>query len=60
MGVAGNNFANFYKSERRREQIQEKREALEAKKRAGNITPFGTALLSVAELERGRKQSGKY
>ena len=51
---SGNNFANFYKSERRREQIQEKRLALEAKKRDGNITPFGPNLrLNVTELDHG-------
>ena len=52
--LSGNNFANFYKSERRREQIQEKRAALEAKKRDGNITPFGQNLrLNVTELDHG-------
>lgn len=40
--VPGNNFANFYKSQRRKEQIQEKRNALDAKKREGIISePFG-------------------
>ena len=34
----GNNFANFYKSQRRKEQIQEKRNALDAKKREGLIS----------------------
>lgn len=52
----GNNFANFYKSERRREQIDQKRAALEAKKLAGHITPFGqdnlaSIRLSVTELD---------
>ena len=62
----GNNFANFYKSERRREQIDEKRKALEAKKRAGVITPFGqenlaSLRLSVTELDgqpRGKLVDG--
>ena len=58
MTFPGNNFANFYKSERRREQIQEKRAALEAKKRDGNITPFGqNLLLNVSELDHGSGQS---
>ena len=35
--ILGNNFANFYKSQRRKEQIQEKRNALDAKKREGLI-----------------------
>ena len=35
---SGNNFANFYKSQRRKEQIQEKRNALDAKKREGLIS----------------------
>ena len=35
---SGNNFANFYKSQRRKEQIQEKRNALNAKKREGLIS----------------------
>ena len=34
----GNNFANFYKSQRRKEQIQEKMNALDAKKREGLIS----------------------
>ena len=36
--VTGNNFANFYKSQRRKEQIQEKRNSLDAKKREGLIS----------------------
>ena len=64
--LLGNNFANFYKSERRREQIDEKRKALEAKKRAGVITPFGqenlaSLRLSVTELDgqpRGKLVDG--
>ncbi|XP_023321006.1 potassium voltage-gated channel protein Shab [Eurytemora carolleeae] len=52
--IIGNNFANFYKSERRKEQIDEKRKALEKKKREGQITPFGENLgLNVTELEQG-------
>eukprot|EP00090_Calanus_glacialis_P008953 TRINITY_DN17274_c0_g1_i1.p1 TRINITY_DN17274_c0_g1~~TRINITY_DN17274_c0_g1_i1.p1 ORF type:complete len:566 (-),score=77.28 TRINITY_DN17274_c0_g1_i1:155-1852(-) len=59
--IIGNNFANFYKSERRREQIQEKRAALEAKKRDGNITPFGQNLrLNVTELDHGLRRDSYY
>ena len=50
--ISGNNFANFYKSERRREQIEEKRKALETKKREGQLSPFGQNIgLNVTELE---------
>ena len=38
----------FYKSQRRKEQIQEKRMALEAKKREGIITPFS---LNVSDID---------
>ena len=47
----GNNFAMFYKSQRRKEQIQEKRMALEAKKREGLITPFS---LNVSDIDSRR------
>ena len=46
--ISGNNFAMFYKSQRRKEQIQEKRIALEAKKREGIITPFS---LNVSDID---------
>ena len=36
--ITGNNFANFYKSQRRKEAIQEKRNALDAKKKEGLIS----------------------
>jgi len=52
--IIGNNFANFYKSERRKEQIQEKRAALEEKRKEGHITPFGQNLrMDVTELDQG-------
>ena len=52
--LTGNNFANFYKSERRREQIQEKRAALEARRKEGNITPYGQNMrLNVTDLNHG-------
>lgn len=38
--IIGNNFAAFYKNERRREQLAEKKSALERAKRKGAITPF--------------------
>ena len=49
--IIGNNFANFYKSQRRKEQIQEKRNALDAKKREGIITePFGKPFIVLFHL----------
>ena len=38
--IIGNNFAAFYKNERRREQLSEKKAALERARRKGAITPF--------------------
>ena len=38
--IIGNNFAAFYKNERRREQLAEKKAALERARRKGAITPF--------------------
>ena len=38
--IIGNNFAAFYKNERRREQLKEKKAALERARRKGAITPF--------------------
>ncbi len=38
--IIGNNFAAFYKNERRREQLAEKKSALERARRKGAITPF--------------------
>ena len=38
--IIGNNFAAFYKNERRREQLKEKKAALERARRKGVITPF--------------------
>ncbi len=37
---AGNNFAAFYKNERRREQLAEKKLAIERARRKGAIQPF--------------------
>ena len=55
MDYLGNNFANFYKSERRREQIEEKKKALEALKREGLITPFGEHIkLTIPDQDHGR------
>jgi hypothetical protein len=55
MDFLGNNFANFYKSERRREQIEEKKKALEALKREGLITPFGEHIrLTIPDQDHGR------
>lgn len=41
--IIGNNFAAFYKNERRREQLAEKKSALERAKHKGSITPFPLA-----------------
>ena len=38
--IIGNNFAAFYKNERRREALSEKRAAMERMRRKGAITPF--------------------
>ena len=38
--IIGNNFAAFYKNERRREQLAEKKGAMERARRKGAITPF--------------------
>jgi len=38
--IIGNNFAAFYKNERRREQLAEKKVAMERAQRKGAITPF--------------------
>ena len=38
--IIGNNFAAFYKNERRREQLAEKKSAMERAQRRGAITPF--------------------
>jgi hypothetical protein len=38
--IIGNNFAAFYKNERRREQLAEKKTAMERAQRRGAITPF--------------------
>ena len=38
--IIGNNFAAFYKNERRRQQLAEKKLALERARRKGAITPF--------------------
>lgn len=38
--IIGNNFAAFYKNERRREQLAEKKSAMERAQRKGAITPF--------------------
>ena len=38
--IIGNNFAAFYKNERRREQLTEKKSALERARRKGAITVF--------------------
>ena len=38
--IIGNNFAAFYKNERRRQQLAEKKLALERARRKGALTPF--------------------
>ena len=38
--IIGNNFAAFYKNERRREALSEKKAAMERMRRKGAITPF--------------------
>merc|ERR1711971_493135 len=38
--IIGNNFAAFYKNERRREALSEKKAAMERAQRKGAITPF--------------------
>ena len=38
--IIGNNFAAFYKNERRREQLAEKKLAIERARRKGAIQPF--------------------
>ena len=38
--IIGNNFAAFYKNERRREALSEKKAAMERARRKGAITPF--------------------
>lgn len=38
--IIGNNFAAFYKNERRREQLAEKKSALERARRKGTISPL--------------------
>lgn len=38
--IIGNNFAAFYKNERRREQLAEKKSAIERARRKGAIHPF--------------------
>lgn len=63
--IIGNNFAAFYKNERRREQLAEKKLAIERARRKGAIQPFPgqTSLpleenmgleLDVTELDTGR------
>ena len=58
--IIGNNFAAFYKNERRREALSEKKAAMERMRRKGAITPFprsngfGSDRASNSETEAGK------
>ena len=58
--IIGNNFAAFYKNERRREALSEKKAAMERMRRKGAITPFprqngfGSDRASHSETEVGK------
>lgn len=51
--IIGNNFAAFYKNERRREQLAEKKSAMERAQRRGAITPFPGSGFGSSAMMRG-------
>lgn len=70
--IIGNNFAAFYKNERRREQLAEKKSALERARRKGTVSPLpgqngfrrngsnssnGGKQVDITELDAGKTMS---
>ena len=59
--IIGNNFAAFYKNERRREQLKEKKAALERARRRGVIIPFpGQNGFAIEGADRGLNEEDGY